>query len=282
MFVGLMVALVVFGAVAAGAMSQLPAIGAGALLFPARKTQIVAAPANCVERRFTGEGVELAGWHCESGAPVRRGTVVYLHGIGDNRSSAVGPIAHLLPLGYDVIAYDGRRHGLSDGNQCTYGYFEKVDLKRVIAQSGARDVVVMGYSLGAAVALQAAADEPLVRAVIAIATFSDLRTVVMERAPQVFFPSFAIDSALARAERDGRFVIDDVSPVAAARRIAAPVLLIHGADDHNTPYAHSTRVFDALQGSKHLVIVPRAGHNDVLRNDVWNQIGAWLDTALTN
>lgn len=280
--IGVMVLLVVLGAIAAGAVSQLPAIGAGALLFPTRNAEIIATPPNCVDRRFDGEGLAIGGWHCESAATARRGTVVYLHGIGDNRSSAIGVIEHWLPRGYDVIAYDSRRHGASDGAQCTYGYFEKADLKRVITQSGAGHVVLMGHSLGGAVALQAAAAEPQVRGVIAIATFSDLRTVVMERAPQVFFPAFAIDWALARAERDGQFVIDDVSPVKAAQRIAAPVLLIHGAEDHNTPPSHSERVFAALRGRRHLVLVPRAGHNDVLRREVWTQIDAWMEEALVD
>ena len=41
----------------------------------------------------------------------------------------------------------------------------------------------MGFSMGAAVALQAAADDPRIDAVVAVSPFSDLRTIVHERAP---------------------------------------------------------------------------------------------------
>jgi hypothetical protein len=37
------------------------------------------------------------------------------------------------------------------------------------------------------------------------------------------------------------------------------------------------RVFSALAGPKKLLMVPGAGHNDVLRGDVWEQIDAWID-----
>jgi alpha-beta hydrolase superfamily lysophospholipase len=57
---------------------------------------------------------------------------VYLHGVADNRSSAVGVIEWFTPRGFDVIAYDSRAHGQSDGTVCTYGFYEKRDLKGVI------------------------------------------------------------------------------------------------------------------------------------------------------
>ena len=37
---------------------------------------------------------------------------------------------------------------------------------------------------------------------------------------------------------------------------------------------HSQRVFDALRGPKKLLAVPNAGHNDVLRNEVWETLKA--------
>jgi pimeloyl-ACP methyl ester carboxylesterase len=51
-----------------------------------------------------------------------------------------------------------------------------------------------------------------------------------------------------------------------------PVLLIHGAEDTDTPPAHSQRVFDALKGPKQLILVPGAHHNQSLSGPVWDQI----------
>ena len=86
--------------------------------------------------------------------------------------------------------------------------------------------------------------------------------------------------AFARAEAEGRFVVDDVSPVAAAPGIRAAVLMLHGEQDHDTPPAHSRRVFDALSAPKRLILVPGAGHSQSLRYDVWPEIDAWIDQHL--
>ena len=113
-------------------------------------------------------------------------------------------------------------------------------------------------------------------AVIAAETFSDLRTVATERAP-FFFTSGVIERAFRLAEQRGRFQVDAVSPVAAAAEIRNPVLLIHGAADSETPPEHSQRVLAALAGTKRLILVPGAGHNQALRGEVWDEIDRWLD-----
>src|SRR6185436_14421434 len=112
-----------------------------------------------------------------------RGTIVYLHGVADNHSSAAGVIRRFLPRGFLVIAYDSRAHGDSDGAACTYGFYEKADLRRVIDALPPGPVALIGTSLGAAVAVQAAAGDSRVTTVVAAETFSDLRTVATERAP---------------------------------------------------------------------------------------------------
>ena len=56
--------------------------------------------------------------------------------------------------------------------------------------------------------------------------------------------------------------------------------MIHGRSDANTRFIHSQRVFDALTGPKRLMMVPGAGHNDVLSPQVWNEIENWLDGVL--
>jgi uncharacterized protein len=259
---------------------QLPALGAGGLLHPARHATTLPPPEHCVALEFAGAGVTLQGWRCAAPVPAR-GTIVYLHGIADNRGSATGVIQRFLARGFNVIAYDSRAHGESQGEACTYGFFEKQDLQRVIDTVGSGPVVLIGTSLGAAVALQEAADDPRVSAVVAAETFSDLRTVATERAPG-FFTAGTIDRAFEAAGAEGHFRVDDVQPHQSARRITAPVLLIHGAADTETPPAHSERVYAALHGPKRLILVPGAGHNGSLRPEVWKRIDQWLDESTTD
>ena len=273
---GFAVITIVIAAALGVVATQLPGVGAGALLFPSRHHNAQPLPAGCVNRTFNGEGLTLDGWLCTAPAAVHRGTIVYLHGIADNRGSALGTIQRMVPRGFDVIAYDSRGHGASQGDRCTYGYFEKRDLQRVLDQLGVDNVILIGHSLGGAVALQAAAVDRRVRAVVAASTFADLRSIATERAPSVFTPSL-IKAAFERAEHDGQFVVDEVSPLRAAAEIHIPVLIVHGALDRETRSAHSERVFAALGGPKELLIVRDAGHNDALKSAVWARVERWID-----
>ncbi|HTY37288.1 MAG TPA: alpha/beta fold hydrolase, partial [Bacteroidota bacterium] len=133
----------------------------------------------------THEGFKLSCWFVKQphGA---RGTVIYLHGVGDCKIGGV-PYARLFfGRGFNVFLYDSRRHGLSEGLYCTYGFHEKNDLALVIDYLKSRTDItigrigVFGTSMGAAVALQAAALDTRIDAVIAEASFTDLRTIMVD------------------------------------------------------------------------------------------------------
>lgn len=260
------------------AFTVVPSIAAGGLLYPIRVALYNRAPQGCVDRAFTGDGLTLRGWHCAA-IGQRRGSVVYLHGVADNRSSAVGVIEWFTRRGFDVIAYDSRAHGQSDGSVCTYGFYEKRDLKGVIDSLSPGPIVVMGHSLGGAVAIQGAAADERVTGVIAVEAFSDLRTIATERAPW-FLPPPVIARAFRVAEEQGHFDVAAVSPAVSAASLRIPVLLIHGANDVDTRPDHSRRILLALKGPKQLLLVPGAGHNQSLNNPaVWAEIERWLSYA---
>ena len=202
--------------------------------------------------------------------------MVYLHGIADNRGSGAGVVDRFVTHGFEVVTYDSRAHGESGGDTCTYGFFEKIDLPRVLDRIETRPLILIGQSLGAAVALQTAAQDHRVGGVVAAETFSDLRTVAAERAP-FFFRPWAIAAAFTAAEQRAGFIADAVSPQHAAAQITVPTLLIHGAQDLDTPPEHSKRVFAALRGPKRLILVPGAGHNGSLNGGIWREIDQWVD-----
>ena len=257
------------------AYTQIPMIAAGGLLYPMRHAAGGTAPDGCADAEFSGAGVTLRGWRCLTMTTRPRGTIVYLHGVADNRASAAGALKHFIDNGFDAIAYDSRAHGDSTGEVCTYGYFEKQDLRRVLDSITTPGIVLMGHSLGAAVALQAAAEDERIDGVVAIESFSDLRTIGRERA--FFLPQRLIDQAFRYAEERGQFKADAVSPVAAATRIHVPVLVIHGKEDDATAPRHSERIFEALAGPKRLLLVDGAQHNQSMQPDVWVAVDRWID-----
>jgi pimeloyl-ACP methyl ester carboxylesterase len=257
---------------AAGCMP--PEWGANALLHPTRH---VAAPTSLAHEdvAFHSDGLLLKGWLFRGREP-RRGLIVYLHGSADNRAFGAGIARRLGPKGWDVLACDSRAHGESEGADCTYGYYERRDVVVALDAVRAKDAVLLGVSLGGAVALQAAPLDRRIRGVVAVSSFSDLETVARERAPWLA-TEHEIQEAFHLAERRGRFRVADASPVLSAPGIDVPVLLIHGAADGETPPEHSRRIFAALAGPKQLVLVPGAGHDGLLgRDDVWRAIDAWL------
>src|SRR6266508_813451 len=158
-----------------------PEWGANGLLHPTRRRLVATPDLPHEDVAFRSDGLLLKGWLFHANG-ARRGLIVHLHGVADNRSSGVGIAQRFGPKGYDVLTYDSRAHGESEGEDCTYGFYVKRDLSRALDAIHAEEVVLFGSSLGAAVALQAAAEDPRVRGVIAQSPFSDLETIARERA----------------------------------------------------------------------------------------------------
>lgn len=270
----LAVAVAVLGVAAAAEIA--PGVLAGALLHPSRSPRRAATPPGCADHAFRGAGVRLRGWLCPA-AGTRRGHLVILHGVADSRASVAGLVERFTRRGLQVVAYDSRAHGESDGDSCTYGYTERQDLRRVIDSLQPGPLVLMGTSLGGAVALQAAAGDLRVTGVVAAEVFSDLRAIARDRTP-AFVPDWMLRRAFRLAEARAGFEVDAVSPVAAARSISAPVLLVHGARDTDTPPIHSERVHDALRGPRRLILVEGARHNESLQAAaVWADIEDWIE-----
>jgi dipeptidyl aminopeptidase/acylaminoacyl peptidase len=126
---------------------------------------------------------------------------------------------------------------------------------------GAR-IGVVGYSMGAAVALLVAAREPRIAAVVADSPFATMRGVVgyaFERLRIPAQPLVSLAGSVNRLRYGYRF--DAVEPVDMVGSIAPrPVLLIHGAGDATIPAEHSRAIFAAAGEPKELWIMPGVGH----------------------
>lgn len=254
--------------------------GAAAILHPVRRPLATVPDLPHETIAFASGDVQLEGWLFRPAGAVGgfgRGLVVYLHGIGDNRGSVLGLAHRLTTDGFAVFAFDSRGHGRSTGDTCTYGYYERRDVSAALDAVGAHEAILLGHSLGAATALQAAAVDRRVVAVVAASSFSDMPAIVRERARWFHLPPAFVDASIARAGVLGRFPPDEASPVALAPRITAPVLLLHGAADRKTVPAHALRIAGALRAPHRLVFLPGVGHDEILgREEAWREIEAFL------
>src|SRR5690606_9172354 len=70
------------------------------------------------------------------------------------------------PVGFCIRPDDRRAHGQSTGGMCTYGFLERRDLGLLLQTVRPGPIVLIGTSLGGAVALQHAASNPAVTAVV--------------------------------------------------------------------------------------------------------------------
>ena len=192
------------------------------------------------------DGVSLAGWLLpRPGAPA----VVLLHGYPAEKADLL-PLAGALATQFTTLLVDHRYFGDSEGRATTLGFRERRDLQRVLdflETRGTTAVGVFGFSLGGAVALLTAADDPRIRAIVAYAPFADLRTLGHELYGWMWLARYPFVEAMLLW---GRLAFGaDISrptPAEAAARLRIPVLLVHSRTDEQIPFRHAERLRTAL------------------------------------
>jgi len=218
----------------------------------------------------TSDGVPLRCWLINAGREAK-GTVLYLHGVSESKIAGIPLTRALHQRGFNVFLYDSRRHGESGGTYCTYGFYEKYDASMVINHLVSRpDVVVgrigvFGNSMGAAVAIQLAAIDPRVNAVVAESGFATLRSVFddyqkrMVKLPWHYLRNLVIR----RSESIAHFKARLVSPLEAVRSIHVPILIVHGTADDRIKSHYSEMVFHNANEPKEIWLIPNAAHHNL-------------------
>jgi uncharacterized protein len=220
------------------------------------------------------DGVELHGWKVR--ARSKGGDWILLfHGVSDNRTGVLGHAEFLLRDGYNVVMMDARAQGASGGETATYGWKERYDTVAVTnalySTENVNHLGALGVSMGAAIALQSAAVEPRIGAVIAEDPFANLREVSYDYGGLHFSPLLgktifrpATIFAMSELEKAGGFLPDDVSPEKAVAVRSFPILLICGTRDDTIPCRHAERIFQNARGAKELWVVGGAEHASAL------------------
>lgn len=217
----------------------------------------------------TSDGLTLSGWYIpRAGGSDGRRAVVVLHGYPFSKNDILG-VTPFIHQRYDLLLFDFRYFGESQGSITTVGHREWQDLLAAIEYlkgRGVESIGVWGFSLGAAVGLMALTHTSDIRAVVADSAYSDLHEMTLEyygSAP-IFSPVLALFTDLLARTLIGASP-RDVSPLDAARRTEVPLLLIHGADDRTISARHFERFRNALHGrpNTELWLVEKASHGMV-------------------
>jgi uncharacterized protein len=220
------------------------------------------------------DGAMLRGWKVRS-AKTNDNWVLVFHGVADNRVGVVGQAEVLLQAGYSVVMMDARAHGASDGPMATYGWLERNDSRAVVdaleTTEHPRQLFALGESMGAGIALQSAAVEPRIEAVVAEAPFASLREASYDYAGLQRYPLLGMTllapgawTMLYHGELAAGFPAGEVSPEKAVATRPFPVLLICDAEDTVLPCRHTRRIYAAARGPKQMWVVGRAFHTAAL------------------
>lgn len=203
--------------------------------------------------------------------------VIVCHGLAHDKNSGIRFVQYLLNEGYSLLLIDFRNHGESEGNITTYGYFEKNDLLAAIrylrdSLGSSVRIGILGASMGASIAVMAAAESSEIHAMILDSPFASLRQITFEWAAQMtrlpkFLLLLPVNLAYLWLLIFSRCSVPDVEPWQKAKQIRCPLLLIHGGADNIIPAHHSLRIFENAGGQKEIWIVDHAEHLGVYLMD---------------
>lgn len=221
---------------------------------------------------LTRDGLLLRGWfipRAEGSKALPNSAVIVLHGYPYDKGSIL-TVTPFLHEHFDLLLFDFRSFGESEGNVTTLGYREQEDLLAAIAflqGRGVERIGVWGFSMGGAVGLMSLGRTSAIDALVADSSYADLEAMTLE----FYRPFWVLKYPLAYLTRGvARLLLGvdpaHVAPVTAVEGSQVPVLVIHGEDDDQISVQHALRLQEALRGNPKAQswLVPGARHGEAL------------------
>ena len=194
--------------------------------------------------------------------------VLYCHGNGENVAYASGwaGIGVVNALESNVMVFDYRGYGKSEGSPNEAGI--KLDAERALdvfcdeMEIEPSDVILMGQSLGGAVATHLAATKGC-KALVIQRTFSSLPDVAASKYPWV----------------PVRWLMqNNFNSAVAIENYSGPLFQSHGEADTIVPIEFGEKVHaKSSHPLNEFVRLPDIGHNDGFPGGYWPRVSEWLD-----
>ena len=213
----------------------------------------------------TDDGETLHGWHLSNPQP--RAHVLFFHGNAGNLSGRQYIFEELHDaLGIDLFAFDYRGYGKSTGRPTESNIIADARLARrtyaSIAGIPESEIVLMGRSLGAGVAVALAADDGA-RALVLQSTFPSLPDVAANQfrwLPVRWLMKNRFDS------------------LACISRFTGPLLCSHSEDDVTVDFSLGERLFAAANEPKEFFRFSGRDHNDPQPREYFGVLARFLDS----
>jgi pimeloyl-ACP methyl ester carboxylesterase len=237
------------------------------------------------------DGLQLEGWWLKNSddSPV----IIMVHGFMSNRAEPAnrtfGIAKSLMEKGYNVLMFDLRAQGQSEGSLISGGYYETNDLLGAVSfvrdQGITSKIGVLGFSMGAATSLMTAAESADIAAVVADSSFSDASSVLDAQLEQRNIPNFLVPGIEIVAKVAFGLDINKISPVDALADITVPVFIIHGGQDEVIPVDEAYVLHEVVKNpGSQFWIVPEAGHTEAYTDrpqEYMDRLLAFLGTNLS-
>jgi uncharacterized protein len=213
-------------------------------------------------------GAQLSVLHLQ--LPKPKGVLLFLHGNGGNVDSWFANPEFYRKANFDVVMMDYRGYGKSTGKIESEAQL-RADVRAVwqhfAPQYRDKKWVLFGRSLGTALAaglsLELAQAGRAPDATILVSAYQSMQAIAATHYPMV--PQMVLRYPLRTHE--------------AVAQMPSPLWLIHGEADSLIAPSHSQALHQLAPRSK-LVLVPKAGHNDLQEFEVYLQaVRAALDTS---
>ncbi len=194
----------------------------------------------------TKDGLNISGWFIPAVSP--RAVIILCHGNGGNISHRLEKIKILNGLDLDILIFDYRGYGTSEGSPSEEGlyldaeavYEYLVKEKRIPYQK----IIGYGESLGGAVVVDLASGRKM-GGVIIEDSFTSAREMGKKVFP--FIPTFIYKSRFDLLHK--------------LKSIRIPKLIFHSVDDEIIPFEHGRRLFESASEPKEFIWLS-GGHND--------------------
>lgn len=217
----------------------------------------------------TKDGLNIKGWFIPAQSDK---AVIIAHGLGANKSNFIGTVDMWHQLNFNVLIFDFRGHGRSDGHTITLGYKERLDvmagLNYLMKQKKFTQDKIIGYgvSFGGASMILAANEMRVFHKMIidsSFASLDDMANTVVDG--EVIIPKFSRslfkEIGLFFVRLDLGFDIRDHSPENIVGHLAGtPILFIHGKGDPLINWMQTKRLYERAGDPKQVVFLETQGH----------------------
>ncbi len=220
------------------------------------------------------DGLRLSGWFVS--AEEAKGGVILCHGHPGTRMETLSRARWLHEAGFHVLMFDFRALGRSEGEVSGIGSFETQDLLGATdylmqrAEMASLSLGVYGHSMGGAVAILTAAQEPRIEAVATHGAFATLESAIHQRS-KLLARGLASLFEESVTHYGGRWLPIDpkaLSPQAVIAQIAPrPVLMFHGAKDRVISVNDAYALYSAALAPKQLHILNQSYHISIHQSE---------------